>query len=165
MSETTRRIRLLVVDDEESFLSTVSRRLELQGFDVVTATRGKDAVRTARKGKFDVALLDLRMPDLDGEEVLAILKKRHKWLEVIIITGHATIDSAVSCTKLGAFDYLEKPYDFDALMEVLQRAYEARLRRKFEHDRRRKKDLEFLAMGASPTAILKTLIRMDDDEK
>ncbi len=165
MSEDTRKIRLLVADDEESFLNTVARRLELKDFDVVTATCGKEAVKAAKKGKFDVALLDLRLPDLDGEEVLGILKKKHRYLEVIIITGHASIDSAVLCTKLGAFDYLEKPYDFDSLMEVLRRAYEARLRKKFENDRKRMKDLEFLAMGASPAAILKTLIRMDDDEK
>jgi DNA-binding NtrC family response regulator len=165
MSEDERKIRLLVADDEKSFLDAVSRRLELKDFDVVTASCGKDAVKAAKRGKFDVALLDLRMPDLDGEKVLGILKSKHKWLEVIILTGHASIDSAVECTKLGAFDYLEKPYDFDALMAVIQRAYEARLRRKFEHDRKRMKDLEFLSMGASPAAILKTLIRMDDDEK
>ena len=165
MSEDARKIRLLVADDEESFVKAVARRLELKEFDVVAVTCGKDAVKAARKGKFDVALLDLRMPDLDGEEVLGILKGKHRYLEVIIITGHASIDSAVLCTKLGAFDYLEKPYDFDALMDVLRRAYEARIRRKFEHDRKRMKDLEFLSMGASPAAILKTLIHMDDDEK
>jgi DNA-binding NtrC family response regulator len=165
MSESTGKIRLLVADDEESFLKAVSRRLELKDFDVVTATRGRDAVKAARRGRFDVALLDLRMPDLDGEEVLGILKKKHKYLEVIILTGHASIDSAVECTRLGAFDYLQKPYDFDALMEVLRRAYEARLRKKFEHDRKRMKDLEFLSMGASPAAILRALISLDDDEK
>jgi DNA-binding NtrC family response regulator len=165
MSEGEKKIRLLVADDEESFLKTVARRLELQDFDVTTATDGKSAVKAAKQGKFDVALLDLRMPDLDGSEVLRILKKRHKYLEVIILTGHASIDSAVECTKLGAFDYLEKPYEFDALMDVIRRAYEARIRKKFEHDRKRLKDLEFLSMGSSPAAILKTLMRMDDDEK
>ncbi len=165
MTGERRKIRILIADDEESFLTAVSRRLEVRDFDVVTAVSGTAAVDAAEKGIFDVALVDLRMPDLDGTEVLDILKKHHRYLEVIILTGHATIDSAVQCTKLGAFDYLEKPYDFDALMDVLRRAYEARLRKKFEHDEARTKQLHRLAIGSSPAAILKALAAMDDDEK
>jgi DNA-binding NtrC family response regulator len=165
MTEAERKIRLLVADDEESFLKSVAKRLELQGLEVVTATNGKAAIKSAKREKFDVALVDLRMPDLDGAEVLRVLKKRHRFLEVVILTGHASIDSAVECTKLGAFDYLEKPYEFEALLDVIRRAYEARLRKKFEHDEKRLKDLEFLSMGSSPAAILKTLRSMDDDEK
>lgn len=165
MSGEERRIQLLIVDDEEKFLETIAARLRLKDFDVVTASNGKDALKVSKKAKFDVAILDLRMPDMDGSEVLKVLKKKHKYLEAVMLTGHATIDSVVECTKLGAFDYLEKPYDFDNLVNVLQRAYQARLMRKFQHDKQKREQLEMLAMGSSPMAILKSLVRVDDDEK
>jgi DNA-binding NtrC family response regulator len=79
-----------------------------------------------------VAVVDLQMPGTDGAQVLKILKKKHKFIEIIMLTGHATVDSAVECTKLGAFKYLEKPYDFDKLVETLKEAYQARLQKKFE---------------------------------
>jgi DNA-binding NtrC family response regulator len=71
----------------------------------------------------------------------------------------------VQCAKLGAFDYLEKPYEFDKLVEVLQRAYEARLRKKFKHDKERMEHLEILSMGSSPVAVLKSLLKLDNPEK
>ncbi len=160
-----RRIQLLIVDDEEKFLESIAKRLRLKDFDVETASNGKDALKATKKGKFDVAILDLRMPDMDGAEVLKALKKKHKYLEAVMLTGHGTIDSAVECTKLGAFDYLEKPYDFDKLVDVLQRAYKARLMKKFKHDKQKREQLEMLAMGSSPMAILKSLVSVDDDEK
>ena len=82
-----------------------------------------------------------------------------------VLTGFASIDSAVECTKLGAFGYLEKPYKFEKLLEVLKEAYETRLRKKFEHDKKRMADIEVLAMGSSPMGILRSLMRIDDDEK
>jgi DNA-binding NtrC family response regulator len=165
MSSGQRRIQLLIVDDEEKFLESIAKRLRLKDFDVETATNGKDALKVSKRGKFDVAILDLRMPDMDGSEVLKVLKKKHKYLEAVMLTGHATIDSAVECTKLGAFDYLEKPYDFDKLVDVLQRAYKARLIKKFQHDKQKRDQLDMLAMGSSPMAILKSLVSIDDDEK
>jgi DNA-binding NtrC family response regulator len=165
MSSEEKKIHLLIVDDEVNFLETIAKRLRLKGFDVATASNGKDALKVAKKGKFDVAILDLKMPDMDGTEVLEVLKGRHKHLEAVMLTGHGTIDSAVACTKLGAFGYLEKPYDFDKLVDVLQQAYKARLMKKFRHDKQKKEQLEMLAMGSSPMAILKSLVRVDDDEK
>jgi DNA-binding NtrC family response regulator len=79
-----------------------------------------------------VAVLDLQMPGTDGAQVLKILKQNHKHIEIIMLTGHATVDSAVECTKLGAFKYLEKPYDFDKLVGALKEAYQARMQKKFE---------------------------------
>jgi len=114
---------------------------------------------------FDLALLDLRMPGMDGMELLGILKKKHKFLEVIMLTGHSAIDSAVEATKLGAYSYLEKPCELERLIEELKNAYESRLRKKFEHDKKRMEEIEMLAMGSSPMGILKSLVRMDDDEK
>lgn len=165
MEEPKRKMKLLIVDDEVKFLNSISKRLALKDFDVTTASDGKTAVDVAKKDKFDVALVDLKMPDMDGREVLKILKKRHKFLQILILTGHASIDSAVECTKLGAYKYLEKPFEFDRLVEALQEAFEARLRKKFEHDEKRSEKINRLAMGNSPLGILRSLIRMDDDDK
>ena len=77
------------------------------------------------------------MPGMDGQELLEILKKEHKYLEVIILTGHGSLESAVECTKLGAFGYLPKPYELEDLLEVLKDAYHTRLKKKFEQDKAR----------------------------
>jgi DNA-binding NtrC family response regulator len=156
-------IKLLIVDDEVQFLDSIARRLELRGFDVSKASSGLEALEVAKGGGFDLAILDLKMPGMDGEELLEILKKMHKHLEVIILTGHGSIDSAVECTKLGAFGYLSKPYELDRLLEVLRQAYEARLRKKFESDETRLGEIVQVAEQYSPEAILQeTRDRMTD---
>ena len=164
MSE-EKSIKLLLVDDEVDFLKSLSERLSLRDFEVTTASEGKQAIKAAKKGHFDVAILDLRMPGMDGTEVLKVLKDKHKWLEVVMLTGHGSVDSAVEAGKLGAFGYLEKPYDFDNLVGMLKDAYTARLKKKFEHDKKRMEDIEFLSMGSSPMSILASLRRLDDEEK
>ena len=165
MSEENKKIKLLLVDDEEDFLNSLAKRLGKRDFDITTATEGKLAVKAAKKSEFDVAILDMKMPGMDGMELLRILKKKHRFLEVVILTGYGGIDSAVEATKLGAHAYLEKPYDFEKLLEVLKNAYETRLRKKFEHDKKRMEEIEMLSMGSSPMGILKSLIRLDDDRK
>jgi DNA-binding NtrC family response regulator len=165
MNDKEKQIGLLIVDDDEKFLATIAERLGLKDFDVTTATEGKQAIKAAKKGAFDVAILDLKMPGMDGMELLQTLKKKHKFLEVVILTGFASIDSAVEATKLGAFSYLEKPYDFDKLLGVLKDAYEARIRKKYEHDQKRREEIDMLAMGSSPMGILRALKHLDDDEK
>ena len=164
MTNDMKQIKLLIVDDDEKLLKTMSERLILNDFDVTSASEGKKAIKAAKKGRFDVAILDLKMPGMDGMEILKILKKRHKFLEIIILTGYASIESAVECTKLGAFGYLEKPYKFDKLLEVIKEAYTARLNKKFEYDKKRQEDINILSMG-SPIAVLNALRRMDDYEK
>jgi FixJ family two-component response regulator len=82
-----------------------------------------------------------------------------------MLTGHATIDSAVECTKLGAFKYLEKPYDFENLVEVIKQAYEARLKKKFEHNQKRIAEIQKLSLRESPFGLLKALARLDNEEK
>jgi DNA-binding NtrC family response regulator len=164
-SETPKKIKLLIVDDEVDFLQSIAKRLEIRDFDITTATNGEEAIQATNQKKFDLALLDLKMPGMHGTEVLAKLKKKHKWLEVIILTGHGSIDSAVECTKLGAFGYLAKPYDLEELIEVLKQAFEERLKKKFKHDKKRSDELAILSMGDSPIGILRSLLRLDDDEK
>jgi DNA-binding NtrC family response regulator len=102
---------------------------------------------------------------MDGAQVLKTLKDNHKYLEIIMLTGHATIDSAVECTRLGAFSYLEKPYDFEKLVEVVKQAYEARLKKKFEHNQKRVEEIQKLSMGVSPLGLLRALAKLDDEEK
>lgn len=103
-----KKIQLLIVDDEVNFLNSISRRLELRKFKVTTASDGKHAIKAAKNKKFDLALLDLRMPGMEGTEVLKILKKKHLFLEILILTGHGSTESTVECMRLGAFNYLKK---------------------------------------------------------
>lgn len=160
-----KKIKLLVVDDEVAFLDSISKRLELRGFEVTKATNGKEAIEFARNKKFDLALVDLKMPGLDGKQVLEILKSEHKYIEVIILTGHGSLDSAVECTKLGAFDYLPKPYELDDLIVKLKEAYKARLEKKFHDDKEKMDKIFQIALGNSPLAILEEMRKLDDDEK
>ena len=159
------KIKLLLVDDEVKFLESIAKRLELKDIDVTTATNGKEAIASAEKGLFDVAIVDFQMPGMDGTQVLKSLKDNHKYLEIIMLTGHASIDSAVECTKLGAFKYLEKPYDFEKLVEVIKEAYEARLKKKFEHDQKRIAAIQKLSISASPLGLLRAMARLDDKVK
>ncbi len=161
----SRAIKILMVDDEVKFLEAIAERLELRGFEVTAAANGEDAIQIADTKKFDLALVDLKMPGLDGQQVLAALKDRHKYLEVIILTGHGSLQSAVECTKLGAFGYLPKPYEFDKLVETLKEAYEVRLRKKFQADAERIQKITEIATGQSALGILRALREMDDDEK
>ncbi len=159
------KIKLLLVDDEVKFLQSISKRLALKNFDVIAASNGNEAIASAEKDLFDVAVVDFQMPGIDGAQVLKVLKERHKHLEIIMLTGHATVDSAVECTKLGAFKYLEKPYDFEKLVEVIKEAYEARLKKKFEHNQKRIQEIQKLSFYESPLGLLKALSRLDNEEK
>jgi len=159
------KIKLLLVDDEVKFLQSIAKRLALKDFDVIAASNGEKAIASAEKDLFDVAVVDFQMPGMDGSQVLKALKERHKYLEIIMLTGHATVDSAVECTKLGAFKYLEKPYAFEKLVEVIQEAYEARLKKKFEHNQQRIEEIQKLSISSSPLGLLRAMAQLDDKEK
>ena len=159
------KIKILVVDDEVKFLESIARRLEMRNLDVAIASDGQKAVDIARTKKFDLALLDLKMPGLNGIQVLEILKKEHEFIEVIILTGHGSIKSAVECTKLGAFGYLPKPYELERLLETLKNAYAARMKKKFNKDDNRLDKIMKIASGNSPLGILKELQKLDDEMK
>lgn len=164
MNAEERQIKLLIVDDDVKLLNTLSERLGLKDFDVSTVTNGKDAIKAAKKRQFDVAILDLKMPGMDGIEVLEILRNKHKFLEVIMLTGFGSVDSAMEAGRLGAFGYLEKPYNFENLVQKIKEAYETRLKKKFQDDDERMEQLQKLSMG-DPIAALVALKQLDDDVK
>jgi DNA-binding NtrC family response regulator len=158
-------IKLLIVDDETRFLNAIAQRLSKRGFDVRTASNGAEAIDLASKEKFDIALLDLKMPGMDGGQVLDRLKSEHEFLEAIMLTGHGSLESAVDLTKRGAFSYLPKPYELEKLIEVLREAYEARLKKKFAADEDKVARISALAAGESPLGILRKLKELDDDRR
>jgi len=161
----SKKIKILIVDDEVAFLGSMAKRLEIRDFDVKTASRGTDAIDIARKEQFDLALLDLKMPEMGGKKVLEILKKEDPFIEVIILTGHGSVDSAVDCTKLGAFGYLPKPYELDKLLDTLQHAYESRIKKKFHADQELMERITQLATGSSALAVLRELKKIDDESQ
>ena len=161
----TETITLLLVDDEEKFLNALTERLKLKYFDITPVTNGETAIEVAEKERFDVAVVDIQMPGIDGVQLLKTLKRNHRFLEVVIMSGYATIETAVECTKLGAYKVLEKDCGFDKLVETIKEAYESRLKKKFENDTKRMEKIESLAFGQSPLGILRELAKMDDNQK
>ncbi len=121
-------IRLLLVDDEEGYVNVLANRMALRGVDVSKAYSGSEAIRILRKNDFDVAVLDLKMEDMDGLEVLKIFKKMDPELMVIMLTGHGSAQAASDGISLGAFDYLTKPCDFSELLEKIRNAYLERMK-------------------------------------
>jgi DNA-binding NtrC family response regulator len=154
-------IRLLIVDDEVRFLKTLKERLELRGFEVTAVTDGERAIAAARESEYDVALLDLKMPGKDGDEVLKILKREHPLIEVVILTGHGSVESAVDCTRAGSHSYLQKPCETLQLMEVLKDAYHKRIQSKFNMDKEHVDELLKVATGESPLGIIRRLRELD----
>lgn len=159
------KIRLLIVDDEERFLKTLSERLTLRDFEVDAVTNGKDAIARADERTFDLALVDLRMPGMNGEEVLEILKREHPHIEVIILTGHGSIDSAVRCTAAGSYSFLQKPCRTGELLVVLQEAYQKRLQRLYELREEELQEIAELAGTESPLGILRRLKEIEDSRR
>jgi DNA-binding NtrC family response regulator len=155
------KIKLLVVDDELLFLDALCQRLVLRGFEVAKAANGQEALQAARATEFDLVLLDLKMPRMDGKEVLRVLKKEHQHMEVIILTGHGSLDSAAECTRLGAFGYIPKPYELEELIKVLKDAYVARLKKKFQGDQQTMDQILKIAVGESSLEIMRKLHELD----
>ena len=117
-------VKLLLVDDEERFLSTTRILLEKRGVgNVQTATNGADALKIMRKERIEVVVLDVKMPGMDGVEVLRRVKQEHPLVEVIMLTGHASVESAVDGLRFGAFDYVMKPIDIPDLLQKIEEAY------------------------------------------
>jgi signal transduction histidine kinase len=114
--------KVLLVDDETDFLSIMSERMKARGMDVSTAASAKEAIQLAGAESFDAIILDLQMPEMDGLEALKALKAINPELQVILLTGHATIEKGVEAMKLGAMDLMEKPADLKTLAEKIKKA-------------------------------------------
>jgi ActR/RegA family two-component response regulator len=115
-------IRLLLVDDEKVFVDTLANRLKRRGFRVSKAYGGSDGIQLLRKQDYDVAIVDLKMEDMDGLEVLKIFRKMDPRLKVIMLTGHGSETAAREGVEYGAFDYLSKPCEFEDLLEKIMKA-------------------------------------------
>ena len=110
-------IKLLLVDDEKAFLDTITKRLEKRDLKVSAVYSGKDAlIRLENDKTIEVVILDVKMPGIDGIQTLIEIKKKFPLVEVIMLTGHATVETAIDGTQIGAFDYLMKPCDIDVLV-------------------------------------------------
>ena len=114
--------KVLLIDDEEEFLETLSERMEIRGMDVSTAANASNAVSALDSGDYDAIVLDLQMPDMNGIEMLKIIKKTHPDMQVILLTGQATLEAGIEAMKLGAMDFMEKPADIDSLTEKIKKA-------------------------------------------
>jgi DNA-binding NtrC family response regulator len=117
-----KRIRLILIDDEAGFTTVMAKRLSRRGLDVTSAFSGSEAIQAMRKAEFDVAVLDLKMEDMDGIEVLKIFKKLDPGMPVIMLTGHGSEKSASEGMQYGAFDYLFKPCEFEELLKKIREA-------------------------------------------
>jgi len=120
------KMKMMLVDDEERFLETTKKLLSRKGYDVLTAASGSDALDLLMKERVHVVILDVKMPGMDGVATLKAIKNRYPMVEVIMLTGHATVESAVDGLKSGATDYLMKPADIDDLIKKAEEAFAKR---------------------------------------
>jgi two-component system response regulator CpxR len=132
-------VKVLLVDDEPDFVETLGERLETRGFNVRRALSGDEALARLREQPSDVVLLDVLMPGMDGLQTLKEIKQLNPLIEVMMLTGHGTIDTAIEGLKLGAYDYLKKPTDTKDLVEKILRAY---ARKSDQEERIRRAEIE-----------------------
>ena len=121
------KAKVLLVDDEVDFLKILAERLEVRGLRVITATSGEDAVTNTEKEEYDLIVLDLSMPGIDGLETLKRIKTRQPDAEIIILTGQGSVRTGIEAMKLGAEDFLQKPVDISELMDKISEAKDKRL--------------------------------------
>ena len=114
--------RVLLVDDDEDFLEIMSERMKSRGMEVVTAVSAEDALERIEKDTFDAIVLDFMMPGMDGLQTLKEIKAKKPELQIILLTGYATIEKGVEAIKLGAMDVVEKPADLEVLTRKIKKA-------------------------------------------
>ncbi len=116
-------VKLLILDDEKDFVESLAERLSLRDFKVKTAFNGEDALKIMEENEFDVIILDVQMPGMDGIEALKRIKETNQLAHVLMLTGHATVQTAIDGMKQGAYDYLMKPIETKELINKLMEAY------------------------------------------
>lgn len=122
--------KVLIIDDEDRFRNTMRKLLTVRGLEVASVGSGKEALEKMGTEQYDVAILDVRMPEMTGPQVLAEMRKIAPDIEVIIMTGYASVDTAKEIIRLGAYDYMLKPYTIDELLEKIEAAYDRKIARK-----------------------------------
>ena len=152
-----KQLKLLLVDDEQEFVETLADRLKMRNLDASIARNGEEALSAVEKEEPDVIVLDVKMPGIDGIEVLRRVKEAYPNVEVIILTGHGSEKDEEAARSLGAFDYVKKPADLDALVPRITNAFKQRMK-KLE---RMSMAVTFAEAGEFDTA--KEM--MEDDEK
>ena len=115
--------KVLLIDDEKDFLEIMSERMKNREIDVTTADSALEALKKVEEESYDAIILDLQMPEMDGLEALRILKSKKPELQIILLTGHATVEKGVEAMKLGAMDLMEKPADLQILTEKIRKAH------------------------------------------
>ena len=155
------KINILIVDDEEQFLRAISKSLEVREFNVIAVDRGDKGLEAARRHPIDIALVDLKMPGMNGEETLKALKAEHQWMEVVILTGHGSVESAVECTHSGAYSYLQKPCDLEKLLDALKDAYKKKVMNKNKIEAKKMEELLQHPHVSSSREILRRLKEID----
>ncbi len=119
--------KVLLVDDEEDFLEIMSERLTSREMVVTTSTSASQAIEDIGKDMYDAVILDLQMPGMDGLEALKQMKEKRPELQIILLSGHGTMEKGVEAIKLGAMDFLEKPADLEVISEKIKRAKEKKM--------------------------------------
>jgi DNA-binding NtrC family response regulator len=119
-------LKALFVDDETEYLQTAIKRMKKRGMDVIGVSSGPEALAILAAQTMDVVVMDVRMPGMDGIQALREIKQHYPMVEVIMLTGHASMEAAIQGMELGAFDYLMKPIDIDELIYKIQDAYQKR---------------------------------------
>jgi DNA-binding NtrC family response regulator len=114
--------RVLLVDDEKDFLEVMSERMSARDMEVTTASSAMDAIKLIENKTYDAIILDLMMPEMDGLEALKAMKEKNPDIQVILLTGHATVEKGIEAMKLGAMDLVQKPADLKALTEKIEKA-------------------------------------------
>lgn len=135
------RTKVLLVDDEEEFTEVLSERMRTRGLDVDTSNSGLDAIKKVKEKSYDAIILDLAMPEMDGIDTLKHLLDQNPDLQIIFLTGHATVAKGVEAVKRGAEDFIEKPIDIDLLLAKIEVA-----KNKTDHlsEKKTKKDIDDL---------------------
>jgi DNA-binding NtrC family response regulator len=156
------KFKVLLVDDEQDFVKSLSERLEMRDLDSELAFNGEQAIQSVKEEEPTVMVLDLRMPGMDGLEVLKRIKKAHPKVQVVILTGHGTDKDEEDARKLGAFAYLRKPVEMDTLVETLRQAHQKF--KKIKHE----VDTAFMAAAVAQTGeveMAQEMMKEENDQK
>ena len=144
------KTRVMIVDDEQEFVDSLAERLTIRDYDVQTANSGAEAIETLKHYNMDVVILDVLMPGMDGVQTLREIKNLKPLTEVVMLTGHATVETAIEGMKLGALEYLMKPTETDELVDKINMAQ----RRKSEQEERIR-EAKVREIVSSPRSVLK----------